>query len=93
MNTMRRVVCVTARAFISPRNKCGGNPVNIFLVSGPTTSDERTKLARTCSWESIVIENENEHTIGTLPTFHFYMPSGDEVSFCCREFILRQLIC
>ena len=83
---MRRVVCVSARAFISPRNKCGGNPVNIFLVSGPTTSNERIKLARTCSWESIVIEYENG--FGTLPKFHFYMPSGDEVSFCCREFVV-----
>jgi hypothetical protein len=96
----RRVVSVAARAFISPRNTSGGNPVNIFLISGggrSTTCEERSKLARSCAWESIVVEQNNigetEHstTAGettTLPTFHFYMPTGEEVSFCCRECIL-----
>ena len=86
---MRRVVCSSARAFVSPIKEGGGNPVDIFLSSQPTTLDERVKLAKTCPWESIVIESENRSSSsGSLPTFHFHMPSGEEVSFCGREFIL-----
>lgn len=79
-------MCASARAFVSPRSEgggqCGGNPVSIFLSSGPTTSAERTGLAQTCHWESIVIEQKSESSDGPPPTFHFYMPSGEEVSFC-----------
>jgi len=78
------VASVSARAFVAPRREIGGNPVTIFHSSEPTTSDERTELARTCAWESIVIEdNKSESSADeSPPTFHFYMPSGEEVSFC-----------
>ena len=86
----KRVVSCAARAFASPKNKegVGGNPVTIYLPSTSTTSNERIKLAQTCSWESVVIENNGtDASIDgcSLPTFHFYMPSGEEVSFCGRE--------
>ena len=84
----KRVVSCAARAFASPKNKEGGNPVTIFLPSTSTTSNERIKLAQTCSWESVVIENNDTGASidgCSLPTFHFYMPSGEEVSFCGRE--------
>ena len=76
----RRVICASARAFASPTKQGGGNPVSIFLPSFATSSDERTNLAKTVEWESIVIESNNSED--KLPTFHFYMPSGEEVSFC-----------
>ena len=84
---MRRLACASARAFAHPRREGGGNPVSVFLCSGPTTSDERVELARTCSWESVVVENgDGPSSDGTPPpTFHFFMPSGEEVSFCGRE--------
>ena len=77
MSIARRVICASARAFTHPTKKGGGNPVDIFMSSS-TTSEERINLAKSCSWESIVIDNTNSD----LPKFHFYMPSGEEVSFC-----------
>lgn len=85
---MRRIASASARAFVSPRSEGGGggpgggNPVSIFLPSEPTTEDQRIKLAQTCPWESIVIENETGSSNDSLPIFHFFMPSGEEVSFC-----------
>lgn len=89
--TPKTLVQVSARAFISPRDERGGNPVTIFHLSAPTLADERSKLARSCSWESIIIDDnyssEDAHR-EIMPIFHFYMPSGEEVSFCGREFKL-----
>ena len=83
---------VSARAFIilSPRNDSGGNPVTIFHPSASTTSDVRSKLAQSCHWECIIIDDNgsSESAVGEiLPKFHFYKPSGEEVSFCGREFL------
>lgn len=98
----RRVLTVSARAFVSPRKgttnrgitwteiangleKEGGNPVTIFypLHDSTTalsrlTSSERTSLAKSCDWESIIIEPHDSE----IHTFRFFMPSGEEVSFC-----------
>jgi PhzF family phenazine biosynthesis protein len=64
--------------------KEGGNPVTIFYPlhgdaksPGALSSSERSTLAKSCNWESIIIEPHGE-----THTFHFYMPSGEEVSFC-----------
>ena len=79
---MKRVVCASARAFVaSPLRAGGGNPVSVFLPSGRTTTDERIRLAQSADWESIVIENASSDD-GSPPKFHFFMPSGEEVSFC-----------
>jgi len=78
MSTARRVICASARAFTHPKKKGGGNPVDIFMAPSTITPNERINLAKSCSWESIVIDNINSD----LPKFHFYMPSGEEVSFC-----------
>lgn len=90
------MVSCAARAFAFPKNKgVGGNPVTIFLPSTSTTSNERIKLAQTCSWESVVIENDDTDASNggcSLPTFHFYMPSGEEVSFCGRELFLHLML-
>lgn len=88
---------VSARAFISPRDDRGGNPVTIFHLSTPTTSDERSKLAQSCHWESIIIDDNgsvDSEAGEILPKSHFYMPSGEEVSFCGREFSnLYRMLC
>lgn len=65
----------------------GGNPVTIFYplnddksTSSALTSIERTALAKSCDWESVIIE---PHTADIeMHQFRFFMPSGDEVSFC-----------
>mmetsp|Transcript_23465 Transcript_23465/g.49773 ORF Transcript_23465/g.49773 Transcript_23465/m.49773 type:complete len:365 (+) Transcript_23465:123-1217(+) len=68
----------------------GGNPVTIFIPSDESymlTSDERSKLASICPWESVFIEPSAELEKGQASdeiqsVFRFFMPSGEEVSFC-----------
>jgi hypothetical protein len=96
MSARRAVFQISARAFVSPRCAGGGNPVTIFVPSSSnngssaTLSPEfRSRLAQTCAWESVVVEPYEEDTSSTLvvlPQFSFFMPSGEEVSFCAREF-------
>lgn len=87
----RRILQVNARAFVSPATgggeavRGGGNPVTIFSSSPSTkiTSEFRSRLAQTCAWESVVVEPSQEDS--TVPQFSFFMPSGEEVSFCARK--------
>ena len=67
--------------------KEGGNPVTIFYPlhddryeANTLTSTERTELAKSCAWESIIIEPHNDSS--ETQVFRFFMPSGEEVSFC-----------
>ncbi|KAL7472336.1 hypothetical protein ACHAXS_012672 [Conticribra weissflogii] len=68
----------------------GGNPVTIFIPvekSYILAAEERIKLASSCSWESVFIEPSAESKRGqaneeSRPVFRFFMPSGEEVSFC-----------
>ena len=63
----------------------GGNPVTIFypfnddksIVS--LTGKERITLAKSCAWESVIVEPRDDSNVHT---FRFFMPSGEEVSFC-----------
>ena len=90
MSTMR-VLRVSSRAFVSKGK--GGNPVDIFVplaLSGDArtalTVEEREELSKSCDWESIVIgDHSSEGNI--IPSFHFHMPSGEEVSFCAHAAI------
>ena len=96
-----RVLRVSSRAFVSKSPKggasAGGNPVDIFVplalrgnARAALTVEERVKLSRSCDWESIVIENSgcgDQSSEGRIPSFHFYMPSGEEVSFCAHAAI------
>jgi hypothetical protein len=89
----RRILQVSARAFVSPAaggggsSARGGNPVTIFSPSPATklllTPEFRSRLAQTCTWESVVVEPCQEDP--AVPQFSFYMPSGEEVSFCARK--------
>jgi len=70
--------------------KRGGNPVTIFYpliddncsksVTLALTSKECSALAKSCSWESVIIEAANHSDASH--TFRFFLPSGEEVSFC-----------
>lgn len=63
----------------------GGNPVSIFS-SDSTLLDacKRDELARGCDWESVFV---GEDKTGGLPIMAFYMPTGEQVSFCAHAAI------
>lgn len=68
---------VTARVFCQLEGR-GGNPVTIFAPKEalPLLSNgQREQLARTCEWESVFVE---------APQMAFYMPTGEQVSFCAH---------
>jgi len=71
MSVLQRI---TARVFASAAG--GGNPVTIFQTSIPISPSIKSKLAQSCEWESVVISPGDALT--------FFMPSGDEVSFCAH---------
>lgn len=98
--TARQILKVSARAFVSPvvagsssssaaAKSSGGNPVTIFSPSSPSTKltpELRSRLAQTCTWESVVVEPCQEDGDSTVSSqFSFFMPSGEEVSFCARK--------
>eukprot|EP00978_Attheya_sp_CCMP212_P019403 scaffold54381_cov58-Attheya_sp.AAC.1 len=91
----RKILQVAARAFVCPGFAGGGNPVTVFLPLGDSntalSSLERSKLAKTCEWESVIAHRPNGDGTSlqkdNLPRFHFYMPSGEEVSFCAHAAI------
>ena len=90
----RQILKVSARAFVSPvaGGSSGGNPVTIFSPSSPSTKltpELRSRLAQTCTWESVVVEPcQDEDDSSSVSQFSFFMPSGEEVSFCARKKIL-----
>lgn len=50
--------------------------MTIFQTSIPISPSIKSKLAQSCEWESVVISPGDALT--------FFMPSGDEVSFCAH---------
>jgi trans-2,3-dihydro-3-hydroxyanthranilate isomerase len=77
---MKRILSVAARAFTHEGKKGGGNPVTVFINEESLPLQKRTHLAKSCSWESVVVSLADRG----LPTLHFYMPSGEEVSYCAH---------
>lgn len=77
---MKQIFSVAARAFTYHGKKGGGNPVTVFLNEEALSLKKRKNLATSCSWESVVISLANR----SLPKLHFYMPSGEEVSYCAH---------
>eukprot|EP00521_Asterionellopsis_glacialis_P011638 CAMPEP_0195309230 /NCGR_PEP_ID=MMETSP0707-20130614/38635_1 /TAXON_ID=33640 /ORGANISM="Asterionellopsis glacialis, Strain CCMP134" /LENGTH=317 /DNA_ID=CAMNT_0040373527 /DNA_START=12 /DNA_END=965 /DNA_ORIENTATION=+ len=72
---------VTLRVFCSPSGT-GGNPVTVFICKddgAPLKQLTQTNLAKSCQWESVVA-----HVAPSIPVLSFYMPSGEEVSFCAH---------
>lgn len=80
---MQKVYAAAARVF-THKIKNGGNPVTVFLLSATNTAAKppnenfMKRLAQKCEWESVVIAKTNP------PTLFFYMPSGEQVSFCAH---------
>ena len=62
----------------------GGNPVTIFASSKPLSGSLQKDLAESCEWESVMVGTE---TSSSFPTMAFFMPSGEEVSFCAHAAI------
>jgi PhzF family phenazine biosynthesis protein len=71
---------VTARVFTS-RSGAGGNPVSVFLSKTRLSRSISAKLAQECDWESVVVTHDPT-VANANPTLAFFMPSGEEVSFC-----------
>jgi trans-2,3-dihydro-3-hydroxyanthranilate isomerase len=67
---------ITARVFCS-QGGSGGNPVTIFTSPVPLSKGTRIDLARTCDWESVVVDVSERR-------LSFYMPNGDPVPFCAH---------
>lgn len=73
---------VTARVFCQLEGR-GGNPVTIFSSSSTDShhpirqASTRVRLAQTCEWESVMVDESNR-------TMAFYMPTGEQVSFCAH---------
>jgi PhzF family phenazine biosynthesis protein len=78
--SMKRILSVAARAFTHHGEKGGGNPVTIFLNEESLSLPNREYLAKSCNWESVVVSLANT----SLPKLYFYMPSGEEVSYCAH---------
>ena len=64
----------------------GGNPVTIFSSSAPLPGSVQRRLAKSCDWESVFV-GADAATTNTTPMMAFFMPSGEEVSFCAHAAI------
>ena len=73
-----RVFAVAASAAASGKSAPGGgNPVTVFhSPHHALSSSVQSALAQDCEWESVMISPNH--------TFHFYMPSGEQVPFCAH---------
>ena len=78
-NAMISLEKIDARVFCLGTK--GGNPVTIFASPTPLPGSIQQKLATTCDWESVVVVS------APTPTMSFFMPSGEEVSFCAHAAI------
>lgn len=77
----RRKVVERVRARVFGHLETGGNPVTIFSSQSPLKASTQERLAQGCDWESVMVEHRQS---GRLPKLDFYMPSGEQVSFCAH---------
>jgi PhzF family phenazine biosynthesis protein len=80
MTTRTLIERVTARVFC--HGPGGGNPVTVFASQVPLSASTQERLAQACEWESVMISSPNK--VDNTPRMSFYMPSGEEVSFCAH---------
>lgn len=82
MNSIRKI---SARVFCQLHG--GGNPVSVF-VGEAIEKSLQSKLASSCAWESVMVETV------AVPRLSFFLPTGEEVSFCAHAAIggLSQLL-
>ena len=84
---------ITARVFCLGGE--GGNPVTIFASQHTLPGSVQRSLAKTCQWESVILtinddvssNNTAAASSSALPSMTFFMPSGEEVSFCAHAAI------
>ena len=87
---------ITARVFCLGGE--GGNPVTIFASQHTLPGSVQRSLAKTCQWESVILTTNDDVSFNitagsssssssALPSMTFYMPSGEEVSFCAHAAI------
>jgi predicted PhzF superfamily epimerase YddE/YHI9 len=72
---IRTIEKISARAFSQLEG--GGNPVVIFATAQGLTNATQQRLAQTCECESVVV---NRH----LNQLSFFIPTGEQVSFCAH---------
>lgn len=86
MTATRKVIeRVSARVFCHMEN--GGNPVTIFSSTSALSANAQQRLAQGCDWESVMVERPPPalaNNKNLLPKLSFYMPSGEQVSFCAH---------
>jgi hypothetical protein len=96
--TRKLIEKVTARVFCQLEG--GGNPVTIFKSQSPLKPSTQARLAQTCEWESVCVvssssqsqsqssQSQSTNSTGTgttaMPSMAFYMPTGEQVSFCAH---------
>jgi predicted PhzF superfamily epimerase YddE/YHI9 len=80
---------ITARVFCHGPE--GGNPLTIFASTVPLSRLLQQDLAKTCSWESVMVSGSNSSTSSStgsrISDMNFFMPSGEQVSFCAHAAI------
>ncbi len=87
MSATKTLERIAARVFCHAGSKGGGNPVTVFSSAVPLPSHLQGTLAKSCEWESVMVSssssssNEEEENVAELA---FYMPSGEQVSFCAH---------
>ena len=89
---------VSARVFCHNLDDDGGNPVTIFSSPHRLSHTTKQELAQSCEWESVIV-HQNHHQnqqqqqrlplvqnnrVQQKPQLSFYMPSGEQVSFCAH---------
>jgi predicted PhzF superfamily epimerase YddE/YHI9 len=96
MATRKLIERVTARVFC--HGPGGGNPVTVFSSQQALSAASQERLAKECEWESVMVsanrpeitgkmtdkDNDDDNNRGALPELAFYMPSGEQVSFCAH---------
>ena len=85
MSAAKTLERISARVFCHAGSKGGGNPVTVFSSAVPLPSNLQGTLAKSCEWESVMVSassssNEEEN----VAEMAFYMPSGEQVSFCAH---------
>ena len=92
MMNAREIVKITARVFCGGPG--GGNPLTVFASTSSLPQIIQQDLAKTCEWESVMVNTERAAATTTTTTttaaaqsendggeMHYFLPSGEEVSF------------
>ena len=83
-----RILIERIKARVFCHGPGGGNPVTVFSTSSPLSSSTKEYLAKECDWESVMVSSSSstseKQDQSSSKLMSFYMPSGQEVSFCAH---------